>query len=653
MKDQEVALIVVGLAGLAFLMAKSTTDRPSENARGSYDDPRPPPPPKLVVTGGEPLELKKVTFAKEPDIAAQAEQEMELWRRTEGGYSDYRANLQGSIQELMDLEQAGNRDPMREGLRKSLNKLNDWAAHLRSRLISNLTSFQDAGGRQPSYYEQFVQVLDRDLAMYRGILKNNHDKWLDRRDAQVPQEVLQQFFSLQQKKEANFYEDRRQFNATIAMETDAPSQLPPIDWDNVQRRDVVPPQFRLPQPTEHYAPPLFVGSAEDVAGRHAGFMRPVSGLEAGEGSEQPGFDFRLTNARQLALPAPVESNADLEGNQAQDGSGPGGMVSVELRADMSQENQDKSKALTVLPNVSKPVKPAPIEQALLELQDFGPRQPPPEEGFLAVAQPEVVDHEEGNAPEVVDDPPAPTTGRKRGRTDDRGRIEVVQRQRTGEKAPNLGEKRILDQTLKEFGGGDVRDVSEEFAVAPDDGSDPKQREEVVQGGGGKRARTGLFEGAKAPDKTEDPVAPEGPNEAFRQYWDLRDRRIMQLVADFEYKRRDWDPADEKELGMAFYELYRVNMFSNSNQGTWTRADGKPAEHFKHSRTFLLINKPDYDKSKSMPAVLLEQYAPNQMAVLAEIQQSPEYRHYVTRIPALAAAAQRVGKLQSPKYYREL
>ena len=96
MKDQEVALIVVGLAGLAFLMAKSTTDRPSENARGSYDDPRPPPPPKLIVSGGEPLE-KKVTFAKEPDIAAQAEQEMELWRRQEHGYSDYRANLQGSI----------------------------------------------------------------------------------------------------------------------------------------------------------------------------------------------------------------------------------------------------------------------------------------------------------------------------------------------------------------------------------------------------------------------------------------------------------------------------------------------------------------------------------------------------------------------------
>ena len=128
---------------------------------------------------------------------------------------------------------------------------------------------------------------------------------------------------------------------------------------------------------------------------------------------------------------------------------------------------------------------------------------------------------------------------------------------------------------------------------------------------------------------------------------------MQLVADFEYKRRDWDTADEKELGTTFYELYRVNMFSNSNQGTWTRADGKPAEHFKHSRTFLLINKPDYDKSKSLPAVLLEQYAPNQMAGLAEIQQSPEFRHYVTRIPFLAAAAQVVGKLQSPKYYREL
>ena len=637
-------------------MAKSTTDRPSENARGSYDDPRPPPPPKLVVTGGEPLELKKVTFAKEPDIAAQAEQEMELWRRTEGGYSDYRANLQGSIQELMDLEQAGNRDPMREGLRKSLNKLNDWAAHLRSRLISNLTSFQDAGGRQPSYYEQFVQVLDRDLAMYRGILKNNHDKWLDRKDAQVPQEVLQQFFSLQQKKEANFYEDRRQFNATIAMETDAPSQLPPIDWDNVQRRDVVPPQFRLPQPTEHYAPPLFVGSAEDVAGRHAGFMRPVSGLEAGEGSEQPGFDFRLTNARQLALPAPVESNADLDGNQAQDGSGPGGMVSVELRADMSRENQDKSKALTVLPNTSKPVKPAPIEQALLELQDFGPRQPPPEEGFLAVAQPEVVNHEEGNAPERVDDPPKPSGGRKRGRTDDKGRIELVEQdpkvQRTGElpvKPVHIGAKRNLDQTIPEQGGGDLRN----FATAPDDGQTQKAREDVVQGRNVKQKTGVSFEGSKAPDKIEDPVAPEGPNEAFRQYWELRDRRIMELASDFEFKQRDWDTAKEKELGMAFYELYRVNMFSNSNQGTWTRANGEAAEHFKHSRTFLLINKPDYDKSKSMPAVLLEQYAPNQMAVLAEIQQSPEYRHYVTRIPFLAAAAQVVGKLQSPKYYREL
>jgi len=128
---------------------------------------------------------------------------------------------------------------------------------------------------------------------------------------------------------------------------------------------------------------------------------------------------------------------------------------------------------------------------------------------------------------------------------------------------------------------------------------------------------------------------------------------MQLVADFEYKRRDWDTADEKELGTTFYELYRVNMFSNSNQGTWTRANGKPAEHFKHSRTFLLIDRPEYDKSKSMPAILLEQFGPDQMAVLAEIKQSPEYRHYVTRMPTLTSAVQETGKIQNSQYYRDL
>ena len=43
MKDQEIAIIVVGLAGLAFLMAKSGgDDRPSENSRDFYEKPAAP-----------------------------------------------------------------------------------------------------------------------------------------------------------------------------------------------------------------------------------------------------------------------------------------------------------------------------------------------------------------------------------------------------------------------------------------------------------------------------------------------------------------------------------------------------------------------------------------------------------------------------------
>ena len=191
-------------------------------------------------------------------------------------------------------------------------------------------------------------------------------------------------------------------------------------------------------------------------------------------------------------------------------------------------------------------------------------------------------------------------------------------------------------------------VRKGFDVAPNDGQTQKAREDVQQG---KKRRTGEF--VQLPGQPEEPAAQQGPNEAFRQYWEPRDRHLMQLVADNKYKHRDWDTAAEKEMGQLYWALTRISMRSTEKQGTWTRADGKPAEHFKHSRTFLLINRPEWDKSKSMPAVLLEQYAPNQMAVLAEIQQSPEYRHYVTRIPFLAAAAQVVGKLQSPKYYREL
>ena len=61
MKDRDVALIVVGLAGLAFLMSKATNDRPAENQRGVYQKTVDPEDTRPLDSVGENLERMKTT----------------------------------------------------------------------------------------------------------------------------------------------------------------------------------------------------------------------------------------------------------------------------------------------------------------------------------------------------------------------------------------------------------------------------------------------------------------------------------------------------------------------------------------------------------------------------------------------------------------
>ena len=119
MKDQEVALIVVALAGLAFLMAKSTSDRPASNMRDFYARPAYPEAELTSTDPEEPTEQKKGIFVQAEAPGLRAENEMELWVRKGDGYSAYRASLDHAVGEVIQWQSQGARDPLREGLRKA------------------------------------------------------------------------------------------------------------------------------------------------------------------------------------------------------------------------------------------------------------------------------------------------------------------------------------------------------------------------------------------------------------------------------------------------------------------------------------------------------------------------------------------------------
>ena len=112
MKDQDVALIVVGLAGLAFLMSKTTTDRPAENMRDFFEEP-----------------VK--TFDPRPlDPGRENEEAMEAWVTGTDGYGDYRAQLQVSEGRIMNWVEAQTPDPIRKGLLEDIHRFDAWAQRL-------------------------------------------------------------------------------------------------------------------------------------------------------------------------------------------------------------------------------------------------------------------------------------------------------------------------------------------------------------------------------------------------------------------------------------------------------------------------------------------------------------------------------------------
>ena len=434
MKDVEIAVIVAGLAGLAFLMTKSQTDRPAENMRDFYRDPAPIREERLDPEG------KKILYPPAyPDRVYEVEEELEReFMAGEKGYAAYRASLSHAIGEVQNWQ---SEDPLREGLRKHLNELSRWAQDLRTQVVKLINSWTrevraQQGSAAQSPYRRQQYILERDLQTMQQLLSENHDRWLDRTDKEVPDQILQQFFQLNTNRKALYYEDRRAFN-TVEMDTDTPPERGSVNFISGGRQPAITgggfnPVFRTGEfnPTDtpwqvHRGAATAAGVLQTESGRRAykpddlvGALNSADLVEATEQARKDVADqwepsrnqqgeYFLANARNVAVEQGLETNLDTDVPTAPDNSGEAGFATSGLpKPSLAQQQENAAKRTESKPKTNANVKPPPDDRSedpptLTEpAQPFNAARPTPKVSVKGKQRP-------------VDTPDDPNTERER------------------------------------------------------------------------------------------------------------------------------------------------------------------------------------------------------------------------------------------------
>ena len=173
MKDTEVAIVVVALAGMAFLMSKKGSDEPGENSRDFYDAPaasfRMRPTVNPDITEIHPPQHPKDSYA--------AIEQLESMLHSKDGYIEYAKSLDYAVADVRRHVEGGVPDPVREGLRQHCNELLQQARKLRSDFLRNIKSLRDSTGRTDTAYDHYPFLLKRDIEILGGILSENHNRW--------------------------------------------------------------------------------------------------------------------------------------------------------------------------------------------------------------------------------------------------------------------------------------------------------------------------------------------------------------------------------------------------------------------------------------------------------------------------------------------